>query len=173
MDLQMEEKYSVDKKHVCACSGTPERKRTRRTKLLAIASLIFCGAIFFFHRHGATQSRTTQTRIDENCLAPLPRYLEKRPPDASSPVMHRAIIKLQRYVNHFYEQSDLDSLSIAVVTPSGSIYEGFWGPLRANETDQSLRGAVDRHSIYRLASLSKLITALQTMKLRDKGVLSL
>ncbi|KAH9947539.1 beta-lactamase/transpeptidase-like protein [Amylocystis lapponica] len=62
---------------------------------------------------------------------------------------------------------------MAVVTSAGSLHEGFWGVRRANETDEKIRGMVDRHSIYRLASISKLFTSLETFILRDRGVLDL
>ncbi|EGN94876.1 hypothetical protein SERLA73DRAFT_96244 [Serpula lacrymans var. lacrymans S7.3] len=64
-------------------------------------------------------------------------------------------------------------MSVAVVTSDGPIYDGFWGLLRANETEDENQRAVDRHTIYRLASISKLTTVLETYILRDRGALNL
>ncbi|KZV92302.1 beta-lactamase/transpeptidase-like protein, partial [Exidia glandulosa HHB12029] len=59
----------------------------------------------------------------------------------------------------------------AVVTADGALYEATYGSLRANESDPALRGTVDRNSVYRLASISKLFAAYETYVLRDRGKL--
>ncbi|KAF8587756.1 beta-lactamase/transpeptidase-like protein [Ramaria rubella] len=66
--------------------------------------------------------------------------------------------------------NDLDSVAVALVSSNDTILEVFHGPLRANETDGP---QIDRNSIYRIASISKLFTALETFILREKGALNL
>ncbi|KAJ7246323.1 beta-lactamase/transpeptidase-like protein [Mycena haematopus] len=68
--------------------------------------------------------------------------------------------------------SDIDSLSIAVVTPNGPIFEHGYGVLRANETDPEKRGSVTRDSIYRIASITKMFAVLETLILRERGALN-
>ncbi|EGN94877.1 hypothetical protein SERLA73DRAFT_77610 [Serpula lacrymans var. lacrymans S7.3] len=105
---------------------------------------------------------------------PLPPLLAKNPPAPS--VISSAAQKLDSVLSLQFSalnESGVDSISVAVVTSNGSVYEGFWGVKRANETDAALRGTVDRNSIYRLGSGSKLITALETYILRNRGVLNL
>lgn len=60
---------------------------------------------------------------------------------------------------------------LAIVTGEGVVYETAIGPLKANETVPEKRGAVDRHSIFRIASGSKLFATLETLVLREKGAL--
>lgn len=106
------------------------------------------------------------------CRAPLPSFLATKPPGTGSP-LQKAFGRLDSVLQCYFDQGGIDSLSVAVVGSEGSLYEGFWGKRRANESDVGQGTTVDRHSIYRLASISKLFTALETLILRDRGVLTL
>lgn len=70
-----------------------------------------------------------------------------------------------------FATNQIDGLAIGVVTSNGAIYETGIGALKANETDPQKRGGIDRNSIFRIASGSKLFVALETFLLREKGAL--
>lgn len=106
------------------------------------------------------------------CHPPLPPFLANKPPGAE-PSLQKALRELDSVLQHRFDQGGIDSLSVAVVVSNGSLYEGFWGTRRANESDVGQDTTVNRHSIYRLASISKLFTAIETLVLRDRGVLKL
>jgi CubicO group peptidase (beta-lactamase class C family) len=107
------------------------------------------------------------------CRAPLPPFLATKVPFGTEPPLQEAFGQLDSVLQRYFDQGGIDSLSVAVVGSEGSLYEGFWGTRRANESDVGEDTTVDRHSIYRLASISKLFTALETLILRDRGVLKL
>jgi len=101
----------------------------------------------------------------------LPTLFAQHPPPANHPALKLAKKSFEKTFTRFYRERKLDSASVAIVTSSGSIYEGFHGPLRANETSHKMK--VDRHSIYRIASISKMFASLETLILRDQGALNL
>lgn len=110
------------------------------------------------------------------CPAPLPNLFSVDPPSTSRhPQIRDAIESFKLELHKYYEKKrktgDIDSVAIAVVTPQGSLVEAFHGPLKANDTSSNRQ--VDRNSMYRIASVSKLFTALETFILREKGALNL
>lgn len=107
------------------------------------------------------------------CRAPLPPLLATKPPSGAEAPLQKAFNQLDSVLQRDFDQGGIDSLSVAVVGSDGSLYEAFWGKRRANESDVGEDITVDRHSIYRLASISKLFTAVETLILRDRGVLKL
>ncbi|KAF8120130.1 beta-lactamase/transpeptidase-like protein [Boletus edulis] len=107
------------------------------------------------------------------CRAPLPSFLATNAPSGAETPLKKAFSRLDPLLQRYFDQRGIDSLSVAVVGSEGSLYEGFWGTRRANESSIGEDTTVDRHSIYRLASISKLFTALETLILRDRGVLKL
>jgi CubicO group peptidase (beta-lactamase class C family) len=66
----------------------------------------------------------------------------------------------------------LDSLAFAVITPAGPIFERGYGVLRANDTSAK-QYPVDKPSIYRIASISKMFSVFETLLLRERGALEL
>jgi CubicO group peptidase (beta-lactamase class C family) len=111
--------------------------------------------------------------LADSCPAPLPTIFAQKPPSSNQPALKSAIQSFDKALNRFFEEKKLDSVAVSVITSGGSIYEGFRGALRANETTDGMRGKVDRHSIYRIASVSKMFTCLETLILRNRGALSL
>ena len=65
---------------------------------------------------------------------------------------------------------DIDSLSVAVVTSNGTLYERNFGVMRGNESDTS--PLTNSHSVYRIASVAKIFTALEGLILERKGIIS-
>lgn len=106
------------------------------------------------------------------CSAPLPTLFASHPPRPDAPRLQEAAASLHEFLSIRTAASDIDSLSIAVVTPAGPIFEHGYGVLRANETSPEKRGSVTRDSIYRIASITKMFTVLETLILRERGALS-
>ncbi|KAJ7751289.1 beta-lactamase/transpeptidase-like protein [Mycena maculata] len=106
------------------------------------------------------------------CRAPLPTLLASHPPGPDAPGIKAASTSLDEFLSIRTAESDIDSLSIAVVTPDGPIFQRGYGVLRANESDAQNRGAITRDSIYRIASITKMFTVLDTLILRERGVLN-
>ncbi|KZV67848.1 beta-lactamase/transpeptidase-like protein [Peniophora sp. CONT] len=104
-----------------------------------------------------------------NCHPFLPPLFAEHPPSASHPALLETIDELHAKLSQRFEELDIDSLSVAVVTSAGPVFEHNWGVLRANE---SVSGPVTSHSIYRIASVSKLFAAFEGWVLHQKGRLS-
>ncbi|KAJ7110015.1 beta-lactamase/transpeptidase-like protein [Mycena epipterygia] len=108
------------------------------------------------------------------CSAPLPTLLASHPPRADAPGLKQAAASLHEFLSMRTVEFDIDSLSISVVTPAGPIFERGYGVLKANESeaDSEKLGSVTRDSIYRIASITKMFTVLETLILRERGVLN-
>ena len=106
------------------------------------------------------------------CPAPKPNIFGYHPPRPSNELLMKAAKGLDDWLAKTVSQNDIDSLSIAVVTPAGPIFEKGYGVLRANETEAEGPKPVDRESIYRIASISKMFAVLETLILRQRGVLN-
>ena len=65
----------------------------------------------------------------------------------------KAFSQLDSALQCDFNRGGMDSLSVAVVGSDGSLYEGFWGQRRANESDIGEGTTVDRHSIYRVTTI--------------------
>nr|AAZ14924.1 beta-lactamase class C binding protein-like protein [Coprinellus disseminatus] len=132
--------------------------------------LLSSTAIFLSAVYAASTPRNTPAT---GCPAPLPNLLAHQPIQANAvtPQIRKALDSLDKYLKKRTAAADVESLSIAVVTPAGPIFERGYGVLKAN--DNTTTQAPDSNSIYRLGSISKMFTALETMLLREKGVLNL
>ena len=84
----------------------------------------------------------------------------------------KASESLSDWLTKRVSQADIDSIAVSVVTAAGTLYEAGFGVLRANETCNEEPTPVDGESIYRLASISKMFTVLETLILRERGVLN-
>ncbi|KAF8878279.1 beta-lactamase/transpeptidase-like protein [Gymnopilus junonius] len=85
--------------------------------------------------------------------------------------IRRAARKLDAMLKELADIQWVDSLSVAVVTADGPVFSKGYGVRRANETDERLRGDVDENTVYRIASVSKLFTALELWILKEKGMI--
>ncbi|KAH9486520.1 Beta-lactamase-like protein str6 [Psilocybe cubensis] len=107
------------------------------------------------------------------CQPPSPNLFAYHPPRPSTDLIEKAAKDLDEYLTKRASEPEIDSISLSIVTPAGPIFIGGYGTLRANETD--LEGpvqVVDENSIYRIASISKMFTVLETLILREKGLLN-
>ncbi|RPD61394.1 beta-lactamase/transpeptidase-like protein [Lentinus tigrinus ALCF2SS1-6] len=133
---------------------------------LAIASY-FSGSLWRSEHPSATISKASLGQLD--CRPFLPKVFVDRPPSPAHPAILEATKVLDKYVSGHFAKSGIDTLSIAVVTSEGTLYERNSGVLKANETSSV---PVTSHSMYRLASISKLFTVLEGMILEQKGIIS-
>lgn len=115
----------------------------------------------------------SQGRPATACPIPLPNLLAHQPiqADGVPPQIQKSLNLLDRYLKKRTASPDVESLTIAVVTSAGPIFERGYGRLKAN--DNTTTRAPDSDSIYRLGSISKMFTALETFLLRERGVLNL
>ncbi|KAJ2935272.1 hypothetical protein H1R20_g1822, partial [Candolleomyces eurysporus] len=105
------------------------------------------------------------------CIFPLPsNLLTDRPVQRDNPDFQKAAESLRQHFSARTSQADIDSLAIAVVTPAGVVFEEGYGVLKANDTSGK-QYAVDGHSIYRIASVTKVFTVFETLLLRERGLL--
>ncbi len=105
-----------------------------------------------------------------NCRPFLPTLFVKTPPSPDHPDIRDATKALDDYFASKYALGvGIESLSVAVVTSEGILYENNFGVLRANETNSP---PTTSHSAYRIASISKLFTVLQGFILEQRGVIS-
>ena len=102
------------------------------------------------------------------CRPFLPTLFVETPPSPGHPAIRDATKALDDYFASKYAQGGIDSLSVAVVTSEGALYEKNFGVLRANETHSP---PTTSHSSYRIASISKLFTVLEGFILEQRGVI--
>ena len=105
------------------------------------------------------------------CRPPLPVFKtlgQVHPNPHSDPHIRRAAAKLDAWLKKLVSNAYVDSVSVAVVTPDGPVFSKGYGARRANETGPG-RGEVDENTIYRIASVSKLFTALELWILKERG----
>lgn len=105
-----------------------------------------------------------------SCLPFLPRIFVETPPPADNAFIHESTHQLDQYFSKFFAQGQLDSLSIAVVTSAGPIFERNWGTIRGNASTTSR--ATTSHDSYRIASVSKMFVLMEALVLQQKGVIS-
>ncbi|THH18804.1 hypothetical protein EW146_g2249, partial [Bondarzewia mesenterica] len=103
------------------------------------------------------------------CRPFLPNVFAETPPPADHPLVRDASSRLDGFLSSRFAKGDIDSLSVAVVTSKGPVFEKNFGVMRANESDSP---KTTSHSMYRLASVSKLFTTLEGLMLDQKGAIS-
>lgn len=134
----------------------------------------FVSNVSFFTNKLTTSVWEIKFGSGDTCHAPAPNLFAYHPPRLSNERIVKASKDLDKYLSDRASKSDIDSISISVVTAAGPIFEGGYGTLKANETDTNSddERPVDRDSIYRIASISKMFTVLETLILRERGALN-
>jgi len=107
-----------------------------------------------------------------NCYPRLPNLLAYDPPKPNNPGFQSIASAVDEYLQKLAAQNDTDSVVVSIVTSEGPLYEKGFGIARTNETNPDKRIPPNRDSIYRIASVSKLFTVLETLVLRQKGALT-
>ncbi|TFK40872.1 beta-lactamase/transpeptidase-like protein [Crucibulum laeve] len=166
-----------------AAAVNQQQDRSRRKKQMLIG--LVCTAIALLAvawHYGVTvtfsmsistpkhhQSFNSNTKL--TCRFPLPNLLTHSPP-LYHEELKKASKRLDKYLSKRVLDDDIDSIAIAVVTPAGTVFERGYGVLRPNETTAQRRGTIDANSIYRIASVTKMFTVLETLILRERGILN-
>ncbi|TFK51121.1 beta-lactamase/transpeptidase-like protein [Heliocybe sulcata] len=125
-----------------------------------------------YHRGAASQYARKES-MPGGCRHPLPSLSKDYPPAPETPELQVASLLADTSLREIVSQSAIDSLVVGVVTADGPIFEHSYGFLKANVTEPAWRGTVDSDSIYRIVSISKLFTTMETLVLREKGLLQL
>ncbi|KAJ7643236.1 beta-lactamase/transpeptidase-like protein [Mycena rosella] len=105
-----------------------------------------------------------------NCRPFLPNIFTGNPPSDGHFSIAGASQQLGDFLSNRFSVGDIDSLSVAVVSADGMLFEGNYGVMRGNESQTSPPTTSD--SMYRVASVSKLFNVLEGHILAEKGVLS-
>jgi hypothetical protein len=152
---------------------SPEKRPSRWSNRLITCSLLSLLVLhLLFTRHydlQLTVRRKGYSTRDTRCKPPLPSpltLLSVRP----GHVFKKSIHRLHDILESRVAKDDIDSLVMGVVGPKGLIWSNGYGVAKANDSDATR--PPDEHSIYRVASISKLFTTLETFILRDRGVLN-
>lgn len=116
-----------------------------------------------------TRSKSTLGQARWECHPFLPKLFVETPPPADHALIATASKLLDNFLSARFSKGDIDSLSVAVITSEGPLFEKNWGVMRGNESG-SLPTTSD--SMYRIASVSKLFTVLEGLILEQKHALS-
>ena len=106
------------------------------------------------------------------CPSPPPNLFAYHPPRPTNDLIVKASKNLDKYLSGRASKRDIDSIAFSVVTVNGPIFESGYGVLRANESNSEVAHPVDSDSIYRIASITKMFTVLETLILRERGSLN-
>ncbi|KAL1743705.1 beta-lactamase/transpeptidase-like protein [Schizophyllum fasciatum] len=153
----------------------PSRDASRVfTKPFVLSFLIFCATLLPAFWTGILRLDISHHRSipASSCKAPLPNLLAYDPPTGTESALQEASLLLDAYFTQRTAYPDIDSLAVAAVTPSGTVFEHAYGRLRANESQPDKHGTVASDSIYRIASITKMFTVLETLILRERGALN-
>ncbi|KAJ7651752.1 beta-lactamase/transpeptidase-like protein [Mycena polygramma] len=115
-------------------------------------------ALWLCQRRTRQESKSKIFQDKLRCRAPLPTLFASHPPAPGSPGLEEQENLSINLCRCALRRPDIDSLSIAVVTPDGPIFERGYGLLKANESAPDKFGSVTRDSIYRIASITKMFT---------------
>ena len=105
-----------------------------------------------------------------SCHPFLPKLFVETPPAPDHPTIEDASNRLREFFSKRFAKGDIDSLSVAVVTSGGALFEENYGVVRGNETASS--PPTTSHSQYRIASVAKLFIIMEGLLLEQKGALS-
>lgn len=105
------------------------------------------------------------------CRPFLPRLFTRAPPLAGDPALAAASARLRAHLDARFAALPIDGMSVAVVGRGGVLLEEHWGAQRANESADAGGARIGRHSMYRLASVSKLLLVFEGQLLVQRGVI--
>lgn len=103
------------------------------------------------------------------CHPFLPNVFDETPPSAHHTLLRKASKDLNAFFDARFSKGDVDSLSVAVITSAGAVFEKNWGTTRGNE---STGPRTTSHSTYRIASVAKVFPTLEALILEQKQALS-
>jgi CubicO group peptidase (beta-lactamase class C family) len=146
-------------------------------KTIAFTAVLSAGVVLISGRHLASSlpasvpNAMNYIKTSRRCRPPLPNLFADEPVRVDQPDMQAALQGVDSLLRKAFVGNQIDGLAVGIVTAKGAIYETGLGVLKANETDPQKRGVIDRNSIFRIASGSKLFVALEAWILEEKGAL--
>ena len=93
-------------------------------------------------------------------------------PVTSDPDIQSAARRLDSRLQDLYKGGSIDSLSIGIVGENGLLLTRGYGFVNAKKKDTAQCRKVDENTIYRIASLTKVFTALKLWMLKERGAIS-
>lgn len=143
---------------------------------LATGLTFICFTVAAIHYFAPTATTFPSVNLNfpwdpPTCPAPKPNIFGYHPPRPSNDQIVKVSKSLDEWLTKTMAQNPIDSLSVAVVTAAGPIFEKGYGILRANESVEG-QNPVDKNSVYRIASTSKIFTVLETLILSERGILN-
>jgi len=113
--------------------------------------------------------RATVQVAQSTCKPLLPGILlQQDPPSADHEALQPLLGQLANIASNATASEYVDSVSLGVVGPQGMLWSKGFGVAQANGTDTA---PPNEHTIYRIASLSKLFAVMEGHVLSDKGVI--
>ncbi len=141
------------------------------TTAVAAFALLLGGHYSGYLRIPVLEDTTVREDVERwSCRPFLPNLFSETPPSPDHPAVRDALRSVHTFFHTRFSKGDIDSLSVAVVTSKETLYESNFGVMRGNETETS--PPTNSHSMYRIASVSKLFTALEGLILEQRGVIS-
>jgi len=138
----------------------------------AAVHFLSSGSLHLKNIAGLWTSESSTTLASDICVPPKLDFFAYNPPLPSDEMIVKASESLNDWLTKRISKADVESIAISVVTSGGALYEAGFGVLRANETCNEEAKPVDGESIYRIGSISKMFTVLETFILRERGVLN-
>lgn len=138
---------------------------------VAAVALLLGGHYSGYIRIPVLEGKSANDEVERwSCRPFLPNLFSETPPSQDHPAIRDAVKSVDIFFAKRFSKGDIDSLSVAVVTSTATLYEKNFGMMRGNETETS--PPTNSHSMYRIASVSKLFTALEGLVLEQKGIIS-
>jgi CubicO group peptidase (beta-lactamase class C family) len=110
------------------------------------------------------------SQISHTCKPFLPsNLLQIHPPSSSDPSFSLPIRQFELQVSIRASMTATDSITVGIVSSNGLIWSKGFGRARANGTEIT---PPNEHTIYRMASVSKLFATMETFILRDRGIIN-
>lgn len=150
------------------------------TVVVFIVLLVLCVVstrLFEIHIHWQLRSTprqwnaaATNLKPKESCLPFLPPVLlQNDPPTRAHPAFSIPIFRLEALLRFQQAIIRADSFVVGLIGPSATIWSHGYGRAKANGTDYT---PPNEHTIYRIASVSKLFATMEGYVLRDRGIIN-
>ena len=94
------------------------------------------------------------------------------PPTTDDPAIQKASRRLDSDLRKLYAKGLVQGLTVTVVTANGPIFSKCYGTVNTKVSDPEKRRNVDENTIFRICSLTKLLTALKLWMLKEQGAVA-
>lgn len=118
----------------------------------------------------SADSGTSPSQVSRTCKPFLPsNLLQMHPPSSSDKSFSLPIRQFELQVSMRAGVTATDSITVGIVSSNALIWSKGFGRARANGTETI---PPNEHTIYRIASISKLFATMETFILRDRGIIN-